>query len=141
MFTNGLGDWSSIPGQVIPKTQNQGMELSPPLHLGVVAIEKGAFGSPSTMIINFTYFMLPYIKWLRVLLFIPPTNSSNILYKEYVKKWISLNGKFNNFYILFLGNTNNVLDDKCKETRENTRAICVCEKMEVNLMVCKWTNR
>ena len=26
-----------------------------PLHLGVVAIEKGAFGSPSTMVTNFTY--------------------------------------------------------------------------------------
>ena len=25
------------------------------LHLGVVAIEKGAFGSPSTMVANFTY--------------------------------------------------------------------------------------
>ena len=25
-----------------------------PLHLGVVAIEKGAFGSPSTMVANFT---------------------------------------------------------------------------------------
>ena len=28
-----------------------------PLHLGVVAIEKGAFGSPSTMVANFTYFI------------------------------------------------------------------------------------
>ena len=26
-----------------------------PIHLGVVAIEKGAFGSPSTMVANFTY--------------------------------------------------------------------------------------
>ena len=32
----------------------QGMELRPPLHLGVVAIEKGAFGSPSTKVANFT---------------------------------------------------------------------------------------
>ena len=31
------------------------MELRPPLHLGVVAIEKGAFGSPSTKVANFTY--------------------------------------------------------------------------------------
>ena len=29
------------------------MEKRPPLHLGVVAIEKGAFGSPSTMVANF----------------------------------------------------------------------------------------
>ena len=27
----------------------------PPLHIGVVAIEKGAFGLPSTMVANFTY--------------------------------------------------------------------------------------
>ena len=31
---------------------------APPLHLGVVAIEKGAFGSPSTMVANFTYLQL-----------------------------------------------------------------------------------
>ena len=31
---------------------------APPLHLGVVAIEKGAFGSPSTMVANFTYFII-----------------------------------------------------------------------------------
>ena len=36
----------------------QGMEKHPPLHCGVVAIEKGAFGSPSTKVANFT---LPYI--------------------------------------------------------------------------------
>ena len=29
-----------------------------PLHFGVVAIEKGAFGSPSTMAANFTYTLL-----------------------------------------------------------------------------------
>ncbi len=34
----------------------QGMELRPPLHLSVVAIEKGAFGSPSTKVANFTYY-------------------------------------------------------------------------------------
>ena len=31
------------------------MELLPPLHYGVVAIEKEAFKSPSTMVANFTY--------------------------------------------------------------------------------------
>ena len=31
------------------------MELRPPLYLGVVAIEKGAFGSLSTKIANLTY--------------------------------------------------------------------------------------
>ena len=30
----------------------KGMELCPPLHHGVVAIEKGAFGSPSTKVTN-----------------------------------------------------------------------------------------
>ena len=29
-----------------------------PLHLGVVAIEKGAFGSPSSKVTNFTYLLL-----------------------------------------------------------------------------------
>ena len=66
-FTNGLGDRVLILGQVIPKTQkmvldvallntqyykvgikdkmeqSKEMEWHPPLHLGVVAIEKGAF--------------------------------------------------------------------------------------------------
>ena len=37
------------------------MELHPPLHLGVVAIEKGAFGLSSTKVANSTYF---YIKVL-----------------------------------------------------------------------------
>ena len=32
------------------------MEYNPLLHLGVVAIEKGAFGSPSTMVAYFTYY-------------------------------------------------------------------------------------
>ena len=29
------------------------MDWHPPLHLGVVVIEKGAFGSPSTLVANF----------------------------------------------------------------------------------------
>ena len=36
----------------------QGMELRPLLRLGVVAIEKGAFVSPSTTVANFTYLAL-----------------------------------------------------------------------------------
>ena len=72
VFANGPGDRSSILCRVIPKTQKlvldvvllntqhykvrikgkveQSREWSStlPLHLGVVAIEKGAFGSPST---------------------------------------------------------------------------------------------
>ena len=32
-----------------------GKEYRPPLHFGIVAIEKRNFGSPSTMIANFTY--------------------------------------------------------------------------------------
>ena len=31
------------------------MEENPPLYLGVVAIEKGAFGSPSTKVANITF--------------------------------------------------------------------------------------
>ena len=78
VFANGPGDLGSIPGRVIPKTQKMVLDASllntqhykvrikgkveqsregvaPPLHLGVVAIEKGAFGLPSTMVANFTY--------------------------------------------------------------------------------------
>ena len=68
-----------MPGRVIAKTQKMVLDSSllntqhykvrikgkveqcrerssAPLHLGVVAIEKGAFGSPSTMVTNFTYY-------------------------------------------------------------------------------------
>ena len=67
------GDLGSIPGCVIQKTQkmvlaatllntqhykvrikvkwsNPGKRVAPSPHLGVVAIKKGAFGSPSTMV-------------------------------------------------------------------------------------------
>ena len=69
-FSNGPGDLGSVPGQVIPKTQkmvldasllntqhykvqikgkvSQSWERSSALQIGVVAIEKGAFWSPST---------------------------------------------------------------------------------------------
>ena len=36
------------------------VEQRPPLHLGVVTSEKGAFWSPSTKVANFTYFYLTY---------------------------------------------------------------------------------
>ena len=42
------------------------MQLRPPLHLGVVAIEKGAFKSPSTKFANFTYFTY-YATWKMIL--------------------------------------------------------------------------
>ena len=76
VFANGPGDPGLIPGRVIPKTQKmvldisllntqhhkvcikgkiQGKEHDPSRHLGVVAIQKKAFGSPSTTVANFTY--------------------------------------------------------------------------------------
>ena len=85
VFANGPGDRGSIPGRVIPKTkkmvldsallntqhykvmikgkveQSRGRSSALPLHLGVVAIEKGAFGSPSTKFANFTYCSLTRI--------------------------------------------------------------------------------
>ncbi len=68
VFANGPGGQGSIPGRVIQMTQiwylmppcltlsiiwyrsrvkwsNSGKGVAPPLHIGVVAIEKGAFGS------------------------------------------------------------------------------------------------
>ena len=34
------------------------MEYHPPLHLGVEAIEKETFGSPSTNVANFTFLLM-----------------------------------------------------------------------------------
>ena len=71
VFTNGPGNQGSIPGWVIPKTQKMVLDVSlfntqhymvrikgkveqskerssTPLHLGVVAMEKGAFVPPLT---------------------------------------------------------------------------------------------
>ena len=84
VFANGLGDQSSILGRIIPKTQKmvldssllskqsykirikgkveQSREWSSALsYHRVAAIEKGAFGSPSTMVANFTYITIIYI--------------------------------------------------------------------------------
>ena len=66
----------SIPGQVIQKTKkmvldafllhtqhykvkwcNPGKGVTPSLHLSVVTIKKGAFGSPSTTVANFIYLL------------------------------------------------------------------------------------
>ena len=55
VFAYGLGDWGSISGQVIPKTQKIILDASllntrhykvhfKGVAIGVVAIEKGAFG-------------------------------------------------------------------------------------------------
>ena len=81
VFANGLGNLGSIPGRVIPKTLEMVLDASLlntqhykerikgkveksrerssalPQHLSVVAIEKGAFRSPSIMVANFTYLL------------------------------------------------------------------------------------
>ena len=82
---NGLGDLGSIPGCVIPKFlkmvldtsllnsqqykvrvkwSNPGKGVAPSLLVGVVAIEKGAFYSPSTKVANFTHLLTYYWKIL-----------------------------------------------------------------------------
>ena len=79
LFANGPEDRCSIKGRVIPKTQRMVLDAAllntqhykvrikgkvvqsrewssaPLLHLSVVAIEKGAFGSPSIRVAHFTY--------------------------------------------------------------------------------------
>ena len=78
VVANGPGDQGSIPGRVIPKIQKVVLDAvlfstqhykvrikgileqswewsSARLHLGVVAIEKGAFRSPLTKVAEFTY--------------------------------------------------------------------------------------
>ena len=89
VFANGPRDWGSIPSRVIPKTQKMVVdatllntqhykvrikskvekfrEWSSTLHLDVVAIEKGAFRSPSTKVANFTYFLQLIINLLLIL--------------------------------------------------------------------------
>ena len=39
------------------KWSNPEKGVAPSLHLGIVAIEKGAFGSPSTTVANFTFLL------------------------------------------------------------------------------------
>ena len=73
-FVNGPWDKGSIPGWVIPKTQKMVLDVTllntqhykikikgkverPPLHIGVVVIEKGAFRSPLTKVTNFTLYI------------------------------------------------------------------------------------
>ena len=74
-LANDPGDLGSIPGQIIPKSKKmvldtsllntpqykvrikgsgaiQGKELHLPLRLSVEAVEKGAFGSPSTTVVE-----------------------------------------------------------------------------------------
>ena len=78
MFANDPGDRGSIPDRVIPKTQKMVFDASllntqhykvrikskveqsreKSSTLGVVDIEKGAFGSLSTMVAKFTYFLI-----------------------------------------------------------------------------------
>ena len=82
VFTNGPGDRGSIPGRVILNTQNMVLYAvlintqhykvrisvkwsNPPLQLGVVAIEKGAFGSPLTMVANFTFTLSLFSSYLK----------------------------------------------------------------------------
>ena len=78
VFANRPGDWGSIPGQVIPKIQKwylmppwlilriirYGSRVSweiqekgkcPPLHHGVIAIEKGTFRLPLTSVSQLIY--------------------------------------------------------------------------------------
>ena len=64
VFANGPGDWGSIPGRVIPKTQKMVRDASwlntQQYKVGIKgkvkqskeAIEKRAFGSPSTKVNN-----------------------------------------------------------------------------------------
>ena len=62
VFANGLGDRGSVPDRVISKTSKMVLDAAL-FNLCVVAIEKGALGSPSTTVSNFillTYFWESY---------------------------------------------------------------------------------
>ena len=68
------------------------MELCPPLHLGVVAIEKGAFGSPSTKVANFTYFWINIINWNHMIVYKLLALDRNTWYHITVCKQITIIG-------------------------------------------------
>ncbi len=76
VFANGLGDWGSIPGRVIPKTKKMVLDaaLLNTQHnkerFVEVAIEKGAFRLPSTTVANITYI------WFQVF----PSNNNLFIY-------------------------------------------------------------
>ena len=77
VFANGLGDWGSILGQVIPKTQKMVLDatLLNTQHYKVrikgkvvksrerssALLKRGAFGSPLTKVANFTYLLYYFI--------------------------------------------------------------------------------
>ena len=89
VFGKGPGDLGSIPGCVIPKTsimaldtallntlqykvrikgeveQSRERSSALPLHLGIVAIEKGTFGSLSTTVASFTFLLIVIITTFR----------------------------------------------------------------------------
>ena len=61
------------------------MELRPPQHLGVVAVEKGAFGSPSTKVAKFIYFLLIFVTELLQFYFWLLFEATNTwIWKKYV---------------------------------------------------------
>ena len=85
VFANGPGDLGSIPGRVTSKIQKMVLDASllntqhykvrikvkveksreriaPSPTFGVAAIEKGAFGLPSTMVANFTFLLYIYVR-------------------------------------------------------------------------------
>ena len=90
VFANGPGDWGSISGRVISKTQKMVFDAalldthhykvrikskveqskewrSTLLYLGVVAIEKGVIGSPSMMVANLLLLIL--FDWIKMIYF------------------------------------------------------------------------
>ena len=90
VFANGPRDQGSIPGQAIPKTikvvlgaallntwhykvqikgkveESREWSSTLPRHLGVVAIEKRAFGLPSTNVANFYIISLSFTTLVRL---------------------------------------------------------------------------
>ena len=130
VFINDPWGRGSIPGRVIPKTKKNGTSLIhpcltlciigyvsrvegtnpgkwasplPPLHLAVIAIGKGPFWSPSTMVANF--YLYPYVcvcvcvsvcicvsmcvQWLMMGLAISPNKVLNIGDRAYLDRLIS----------------------------------------------------
>ena len=108
-------DRGSILGRVIPKTQKkwylmltlyykvrikggeviQGMEWCSLLHVRVVAIERGAFGSPSTKVANFIVKKFPEVSLKKISELLKPEEKINF---EQLKSKLSGVGKANSVW-------------------------------------------
>ena len=160
VFANRPGDLGSIPGNVIPKTlkmvldtslrntqqykvrikgiveQSRERSSNLPVHLGVVAVEKGAFWSPSTTVANFIYDIVYWQKGVKYYSLISP---GKILFM-WVLSWPTLTTFFSLIFDILL-NSNFALLLILKISKKRTRNAGHCWRSKDELIsdVLLWT--